>query len=95
MTTINEQQKETLLRLGEHLRSNRIVQNDTQQTAAARIGVSLSTYKKMEQGCLNTKIDYWINAAQFYGKCDRFDEIFPQSLFEQKKNRKRVSRCKS
>ncbi|MBT4837977.1 MAG: helix-turn-helix transcriptional regulator [Methylococcales bacterium] len=93
MKTIKNK-NETIKMLGDRLRSNRISRHDTQEAAATRIGISLSTYKKMEQGINNTKLENWVNAAFIYGDVNIFEELFPQSLFDQSANRQRVARCK-
>ena len=67
MITSNEQANEIIKKLAGNLRNNRIQQNDTQESAAARIGVSLSTYKKMEQGKVKTQFENWIGAALYFG----------------------------
>lgn len=76
------------------LRVNRI--NETQETMAARIGVSRKTYIRMEKGDPTVKIGYWLEAAMIARSLEQWQPLFStsDSLFSQrdsiKSSRKRV-----
>ncbi len=54
MISLTDSESRSLRALGERLRFRRLQRNEKQTSMAARIGVSLTTYRKMEQGDLNT-----------------------------------------
>ena len=81
--TISENQKATLKALGNRLKDKRLLRNDTQSAAAARIGICLATYRKMEDGRPSTPIGNWIVALTHYAQLSTIDTLFPISLFEQ------------
>ncbi len=72
--------------LGERLRAARKKQfpNDDQKAFALRIGVSINTYNRMEQGYLNVAIKHYREAARVLQLQGPFDELFTltPSLFD-------------
>jgi DNA-binding XRE family transcriptional regulator len=66
------------------LRVNRL--NETQETMAARIGVSRKTYIRMEKGDPTVKIGYWLEAAMIARSLDQWKPLFSnsESLFSQR-----------
>ncbi|RLL52224.1 helix-turn-helix domain-containing protein [Mariprofundus sp. EBB-1] len=78
------------------LRVNRL--NETQEVMADRVGVSRTTYIRMEKGDPSVKIGYWLEAAKITRTTEQWHKLFSieSSLFEQfdqqKKSRKRVRR---
>jgi len=86
--------------IGSNLKSLRINRfEDTQETMASRLGVSLRTYIRMEGGDPSVKFGFWLEAAKVTRNVDQWKNLFAEeeSLFDQfdqldkKKNeRKRV-----
>ncbi|NVO01055.1 MAG: helix-turn-helix transcriptional regulator [Geobacteraceae bacterium] len=50
--------------LGRRLKDERIKRNDTQQIFAARLGISVPTLKKMENGNPGVQIGTWLSALR-------------------------------
>ncbi len=100
MITVKE--NEVLKNLGQRLKNARLESNDPQKEFAFRIGVSIPTLYKMEQGSPSISIGTWIKALSMLGKLDDFDKLITpgESLFERyealekTKNRQRVRRRK-
>jgi transcriptional regulator with XRE-family HTH domain len=67
MRTLIDAEDEWLWRLGERLRRWRLDRDETQTVAAARLGVSLSTWRRMESGSPSIPITVWLRAIEFYG----------------------------
>ena len=59
---------EHLALLGTRLRSERIKRNDSQAAFAARIGVSIPTLRKMEEGDDAVQIGHWVRALAVLGR---------------------------
>lgn len=85
--------------LGERLRAWRIRAEQTQDDFAARIGVSVPTLRRMEQGDPNTAIRYWAEAIGLLGRGKDIQNILHEqrSLFDEDEraipaSRKRVRR---
>jgi len=79
------------------LRINRL--EDTQETMASRLGVSLRTYIRMEGGDPKVKLGFWLEAAKITRSMGQWKNLFAEeeSLFDQfdrldkkQKERKRV-----
>jgi transcriptional regulator with XRE-family HTH domain len=101
MVTIKEN---TILKnLGQRLKNARLELNDPQKEFAFRIGVSIPTLYKMEQGNPSISIGTWIKALSMLGRLDDFDKLIApkKSLFERyetlekTKTRHRVRRKKT
>ena len=90
MFSITDTEKEILADLGQRLRARRLQRNEKQLSTAARIGVSVPTYRKMEQGDPSTAIGYWVRAMRLLGDPDALRDTLPLSLFEQDKPRQRA-----
>ena len=67
MRTLTHLEDEWLRRLGERLRRWRLQRDETQTVAAKRLGVSLSTWRRMEGGSPAIPITAWLRAIEFYG----------------------------
>lgn len=89
-----------LVALGRRLRALRIERNDRQSDFAFRLGISVPTLRKLEQGDSTVSIGVWFDAFWLLGRLDDLQKLLvqPQSLFDrweqqQKiKPRKRVSK---
>ncbi|MBA4367858.1 MAG: XRE family transcriptional regulator [Desulfobacterium sp.] len=99
---VNIKENETLKNLGKRLKNARLEINDPQKEFAFRIGVSIPTLYKMEQGNPSVSIGTWMKALSMLGKLDDFDKLIApnESLFERydalekTKNRQRVRKQK-
>ena len=87
--------------LGARLKEERLRKNDTQKMFAARIGVSVPTLKKMEDGNLSVQIGSWVTALRMLDRESDLDLLLasPQDIFEkfnqeQMPKRQRASRNK-
>jgi transcriptional regulator with XRE-family HTH domain len=59
----------TLLRqLGDRLRAERLARNESQTRFAARIGVSVPTLRRMEQGDTSAQIGHWFTVLTLLGR---------------------------
>ena len=56
-----------LQRLAQRLRQWRLQRNETQTVAAKRLGISLSTCRRMEGGSPAIPITAWLRAIELYG----------------------------
>lgn len=75
---------EKLIQLGRRLKEVRIDRNDTQKEFACRIGISIPTLYKMEQGDPSVAIGHWVNALSVLDRINELDNLIaPQkSLFD-------------
>lgn len=78
-------QKETLENLGRRLRDARLSRNDPQKEFAFRIGVSIPTLHKMEQGSPTVSVGAWVKALWVLNRLEDLDGLLAprQSLFDQ------------
>lgn len=91
-----------IIALGQRLREERIKKQDTQSAFAARVGVSVPTLRKMEEGDTSVHLKYWVGALDALSRGDDISGLLAQkeSLFTkiQKSHgapkRQRVSRKK-
>lgn len=67
MRTFDENVSEQLTRLGRAFRQWRLARNDTQALAAERLGVSVSTVRRMEAGSSTIPVGVWAQAFEIYG----------------------------
>ncbi len=58
----------TLQQLGDRLRAERVARNESQTRFAARIGVSVPTLRRMEQGDATAQIGHWLTALTLLGR---------------------------
>ena len=97
---ISNESLEGLSRLGRQLRELRLERNDRQSDFAARLGVSVPTLRKLEQGDPTVAIGTWIDAVWLVGRLDKLIKVLEprSSLFDQweaqrqRKARKRASK---
>lgn len=87
--------------LGERLRDERLKRNQSQAMFAARIGVSIPTFRKMESGDPGVTIGHWLSALDILDQLDDIDGLLAakEDLFAKYETmniskRKRVSRKK-
>ncbi|NEX15102.1 MAG: hypothetical protein C1943_00325 [Halochromatium sp.] len=92
MLSLTESEEQTLNALGERLRRRRLAACEPQLRAAARIGVSLPTYRKLEQGDPTAQIGAWVRALRLYGNLSDLWLLLPESLFERDLQRQRAPR---
>jgi transcriptional regulator with XRE-family HTH domain len=82
MISLTETEQTALRALGTRLRAARKRRGDRQEDAAARCGVSVLTYQRMESGFPGTAIGIWIRATRLYGELKGLEALFPVSLFD-------------
>ena len=80
MFSLNDDEQHALKALGSRLETQRLARNETQQVLAARLGVSIPTYRKMVQGDPTVKIGYWIQAVNLLGSLHALDTILRTKL---------------
>jgi transcriptional regulator with XRE-family HTH domain len=90
MFSLTSEETNLLTELGQRLRTRRLQRNEKQVSMAARIGVSIPTYRKMEQGDPTTPLGYWLRAMRLIGDPEVLLDGFPLSLFDQTGTRKRA-----
>jgi len=82
MFSLNDDELHALQALGSRLESQRLARNETQQVIAARLGISIPTYRKMIHGDPTVKIGYWIQAVNLLGSLRELETILrPQQSF--------------
>ncbi len=72
---LTDNQKQSLVNLGHRLRTARLERDDPQKEFAFRIGVSIPTLHKMEQGSPNVAIGTWIKALDILNKLDELKNL--------------------
>ncbi len=92
MFSINKSEHIVLINLGERLKRRRLQAGEPQARTAARLGVSLPTYRKLEKGDPSTPIGTWIRALRLYGSLEPLDALLPESLFDGASDRQRAPR---
>ena len=82
---ISNESMNSLARLGHQLRELRLERNDRQSDFAARLGVSIPTLRKLEQGDPTVAIGTWIDAIWLVGRLDHLAKVLEptSSLFDQ------------
>ena len=97
MFNSKDQQQQILQLLGERLKKARLERNETQQTFAARIGLSRQSLAKMENGAGGTiPLADWLAASAILDRLDGWQSVLTgqQDLFAQyaiqEKSRKRA-----
>ena len=85
------EEKDLLTVLGQRLRSRRLQRDEKQLSMAARIGVSVPTYRKMEQGDPSTALGNWVRAIRLLGDPQALEDTLPLSLFDQANPRQRAA----
>ena len=92
MFSIGEIERSALAALGERLRRRRLAAAEPQTRAASRIGVSVPTYRKLEQGDAGVPIGPWVRALRLYGDLADLDLLLPETLFDQDRPRQLAPR---
>ena len=64
----SENIQSVLRQLGGRLRAERLARNESQTRFAARIGVSVPTLRRMEQGDASAQIGHWLTALTLLGR---------------------------
>ncbi|MFO7541328.1 MAG: helix-turn-helix transcriptional regulator [Thiobacillus sp.] len=82
-TMVSDNIQQSLLRLGVRLRTLRLARNEPQARFAARVGVSVPTLRRLEQGDAGAQIGHWLAALDMLGRLHEADTwLAPQtSLF--------------
>ena len=81
-----------MVALGERLRIRRIDRGDTQTQFAARLGVSIPTYRRMERGDPGVALGHWVRALRLFGNLGAFDALLPVPLLSPARDRQRATR---
>jgi len=92
MLLVDNSEAEALSGLGERLKRRRLERNDRQSDAAARLGVSLATYRKMEAGNASIPIGYWLRMIRLYDDLKSLNAVFAEkkSLFDRLESEKQA-----
>jgi len=74
----------TLGLLGTRLRAERLARNEPQARFAARLGVSVPTLRRLEQGDASAQIGHWLTALELLGRLADADALLAPrySLFD-------------
>lgn len=82
-TMVSDKYLDVLVRLGARLRAQRLMRNEPQARFAARLGVSVPTLRRLEQGDASAQIGHWLAALDVLGRLHEADAwLAPQtSLF--------------
>ncbi len=86
-----------LAQLGSRLRHERLARDESQARFAARLGVSIPTLRRMEQGDPTAQIGHWLSALTLLDRIGDFAALLAQrcSLFDiaaEPKSRQRARR---
>jgi len=73
MVAVTLSEFEALAGLGARLRRRRLLAGEPQARAASRVGVSVPTYRKLEQGDPAVQIGIWVRAIGLYGTLSDLD----------------------
>lgn len=68
-----------LKNLGARLRGVRLGRNESQAVFAARLGVSVPTFRKMESGDRAVLIGHWLTALEVLDRAGDLDAILPET----------------
>jgi len=63
----------TLEQLGARLRAERLLRNEPQARFAARLGVSVPTLRRLEQGDASAQVGHWLAALEVLGRLHEAD----------------------
>ncbi|MEQ1592444.1 MAG: helix-turn-helix transcriptional regulator [Thiobacillaceae bacterium] len=69
-----------LVELGARLRAKRLEQNEPQARFAARIGISIPTLRRLEQGDASAQIGHWLGALDVLGRLHEVDALLGASV---------------
>jgi transcriptional regulator with XRE-family HTH domain len=86
--------KEKLSSLGLRLRECRLLRNEPQERFAARLGISIPTLRKMENGDPSVSIGLWAETLWLLERMKDMDEILKNevSLFDQMEAQRKPKR---
>ncbi|MDP2834909.1 MAG: helix-turn-helix transcriptional regulator [Pseudomonadota bacterium] len=96
----SDNSKNILSLLGTRLRAERLARNEPQARFAARLGVSVPTLRRLEQGDAGAQIGHWLAALEVLGRLPDVEALLAPrySLFdaavEAPKARQRARRLK-
>ena len=76
---LSDEAKTHLKALGERLRAERLRRNESQEVFAARLGASIPTLKKMEDGNPGVQFASWVAALEVLGRESDLAQILPPS----------------
>ena len=65
---VSDTDPSALVRLGQRLRAERLARNESQTRFAARLGVSIPTLRRLEQGDPSAQIGHWFAALDVLGR---------------------------
>ena len=89
----NNEIDDSLHRLGERLRAQRLARNDNQADFSARLGVSVPTLRDMESGAPTVSIGVWLAALWMLDRLPDVDGLIAgASLFAEPVQRQRARR---
>ena len=81
---LSEDTDDHLRSLGGRLRDSRLERNESQQLFSTRLGVSVPTLRKMENGDQSVAIGTWARALWLLDRLEELDTILaPSSLFSE------------
>lgn len=74
----------TLSLLGTRLRAERLARNEPQARFAARLGISVPTLRRLEQGDASAQIGHWLTALEVLGRLQDAEALLAPgySLFD-------------
>lgn len=83
-TMVSDNTQPSLTRLGDRLRAERLARNEPQARFAARLGVSVPTLRRMEQGDPTAQIGHWLAALALFDRQADFEALLAPrySLFD-------------
>jgi len=86
-----------LKNLGARLRGVRLGRNESQAVFAARIGVSVPTFRKMESGDRTVLIGHWLTALEVLDRAGDLDSLLPETedLFAKYNQMQAPMRCRA
>lgn len=88
--SLSSEEEDLLRQWGEGLRVRRIERQETQAQTAARLGLSVSTYRRMESGDKRTPLGHWVRALALCRVLPAMAAVLAPSLFSEGLNRRRV-----
>ena len=76
---VSDNYHKMLVELGARLRAKRLEQNEPQARFAARIGISIPTLRRLEQGDASAQIGHWLGALDVLGRLHEVDALLGAS----------------
>ena len=67
-TMVSDNIHTALEQLGARLRAERLLRNEPQARFAARLGVSVPTLRRLEQGDASAQVGHWLAALEVLGR---------------------------